>query len=746
MKVFHKLLCLSCVFLLMFTGISSAKVPSMKELISQLVATDDQIRNNAEATILGLGDEAIPALADVLYHPETHTHILRGNVARMLGRIADANTLPALIYAATNDQDPFVRSSAVGSIEKVKVATPEAIVALRSCLLDKDPNTQLAAANALRALGRAASDATIDLLLLTGSSDAQLAWAGQRGAMTISPGIFPLKEDTIMQIVNRLPDLKWQSLAITVLSRNAGDLEPVKEIVLDPQASTMLRVPGLQVLAKAGVNDQQLLQQVINLVATGKEPFLIKVAVANFLQTVDLSAVSHLEAQAKEVISQNPLRQYLADGQIPMQVENYATHDRKNVFVQALVGFPVSLSVTNDTEITVVDEDGSAVYTEFEPITYWDQEQTLARSAVVTFYPELNALQRSVYFVATTQAKSNLAKPETVDTAGRIRVSVPQHGFNVISDIEFALPDGWLQQIIVAADGTGHYTTMQAAVDAVPDNNDERILIYVKNGVYHEKLIFPADKSAISLFGEDKFEAVLQFNEVPTVRHSPEDIFNTYGSASTIVLSDDFTAENITFHNSSGPGTGQALVINVQGDRSIFTNARFVSNQDTIFLNTTGRAYFYNNYIEGDVDFIYGPATAVFENCDIVNNRKTGGYVTAASTPEEQEFGFVFINSRIIGDVNQGSVWLGRPWRPFAHVAFINCYMSEVVQRTGWHNWGNAANEATARYEEYQSYGPGANPNGRITWSRQLTDAEATSYTLENILKGDDNWLPMVKK
>jgi len=157
------------------------------------------------------------------------------------------------------------------------------------------------------------------------------------------------------------------------------------------------------------------------------------------------------------------------------------------------------------------------------------------------------------------------------------------------------------------------------------------------------------------------------------------------------------------------------------------------------------------------VDFIYGSATAVFERCEI--HSRNGGHVTAASTPKDHPFGFVFFNCKLSGD---DIAWkptpehpstepvkppnrmadLGRPWRPYAAVAYINCEMGDHIKPEGWNNWRNPENEKTARYAEYKSTGPGANPTKRVPWSKQLTDDEAAGITADAVLGGDDDWHP----
>jgi pectinesterase len=212
----------------------------------------------------------------------------------------------------------------------------------------------------------------------------------------------------------------------------------------------------------------------------------------------------------------------------------------------------------------------------------------------------------------------------------------------------------------------------------------------------------------------------------------------TFITASTVIAADDFCAENIAFENSFGLGS-QALAARIVGDRSVFKHCRFLGWQDTVLINA-GRHYFNECYIDGHVDFIFGAATAFFEKCRIHCRAK--GYITAASTPEEQPFGFVFSNCTITGEPGSRKSYLGRPWRPFASVTFLNTEMTDTIEPAGWNNWRDPAREKTARYAEYKNTGPGANLKTRAGWSKQLTDDEAKAYSVENVLRGQDGWSP----
>ncbi|WP_306416966.1 pectinesterase family protein [Fulvivirga maritima] len=206
------------------------------------------------------------------------------------------------------------------------------------------------------------------------------------------------------------------------------------------------------------------------------------------------------------------------------------------------------------------------------------------------------------------------------------------------------------------------------------------------------------------------------------------------------MFGDGFMARNITFENSSGP-VGQAVAVRVDGDKVIFDNCRFLGFQDTLYPHgENSRQYYKNCYIEGTTDFIFGWSTVVFEGCEIFT-KEGGSYITAASTLEDSEYGFVFIDCKLTGSAPDQSIYLGRPWRPFAQTVFINCDMGKHIKPEGWHNWNKPDAEQTTFYAEYQSKGPGAEGT-RVSWSHQLSEDQVEKYTLEKIFK---DWDPNEK-
>lgn len=288
--------------------------------------------------------------------------------------------------------------------------------------------------------------------------------------------------------------------------------------------------------------------------------------------------------------------------------------------------------------------------------------------------------------------------------------------------------------LVVAQDGSGDYCTIQEAINAVPDFRKQATRILVRNGIYREKLVIPDTKISISLIGENRYKTIISYNNFASKKSIFGDEIGTSGSASVYVCPDEFTAENITFENAAGP-VGQAVAIIVRSDRARFINCRFIGFQDTLYTHKAGSKQHYKNcYIEGTVDFIFGASTAFFEECEIFC--KKSGYITAASTPEEQPYGYVFYRCVIEGEM-PGSHYLGRPWRPYAHVAFIECDLGNTIRSEGWHNWGRTSNEETAKYAEYSNRSQEATVTKRVEWSIQFTNEEAREYTMEKVL-GED--------
>jgi len=298
------------------------------------------------------------------------------------------------------------------------------------------------------------------------------------------------------------------------------------------------------------------------------------------------------------------------------------------------------------------------------------------------------------------------------------------------------------KQITVAQNGTSDFKTIQEAINSVPLFNTEHIVIYIKKGIYHEKIIVPASVSNISIIGEDKDATIItnddyagKFMHADTTINKTK--FGTSNSYTLCIHGNDVTLENLTVKNAAGK-VGQAVALDVDGDRFIAKNCNLLGNQDTLLTaNEHSRQYYLDCLIEGTTDFIFGGATAVFKACTL--RSLANSYITAASTSQQQKFGYVFFDCKLVANEETKMVYLGRPWRPYANVIFIGCEVGKHIRPEGWHNWGKTENESTAFYGEYGNKGEGAQTTSRVKWSKQLTQEEAAKYTMDNIFQ---EWKP----
>jgi pectinesterase len=303
---------------------------------------------------------------------------------------------------------------------------------------------------------------------------------------------------------------------------------------------------------------------------------------------------------------------------------------------------------------------------------------------------------------------------------------------------------------VVAADGSGDYKTVQAAFDAIPENYTGTWTVFVKNGTYKEKISLTALKSNVVLEGENRDKTILVYDDY-SGRVVNGVTLGTSTCQTVAIDASDFLAKNITFQNTST--AAQAVALRIQGDRHAYYNCKLLGYQDTYYTwggSGVGRVYMKNCYIEGSVDFIFGRDVVVFDRCSININRN-GGTLTAASTDATTLFGYVFLNCKItaneIGFDNNPitSFVLGRPWQNAPRTVFIKCEEPATLSPAGWSTW----NVTPAVYAEYKCFGPGSDTKQRLaSISRQLTDQEAATYTVANILSKNTSpafsydWMP----
>lgn len=286
--------------------------------------------------------------------------------------------------------------------------------------------------------------------------------------------------------------------------------------------------------------------------------------------------------------------------------------------------------------------------------------------------------------------------------------------------------------IVVAADGSGDVKTVSEAIAKVPENNKKRFVIIIKSGIYDEQIRIPANKPFISLIGEDAKTTKLQFNISNKVAGSTSAAYAFY------VGGHDFIAENLTFENTFGQGS-QAVAVVAEADRIVFKKSRFIGWQDTLYAKG-GRQFYQDCYIEGAVDFIFGQASAVFENCVI--HSKGDGYIAAPMRFSDKEVsGYVFYKSKLTAENIQKGVYLGRPWRDYGRTVYLETEMGEHIKPEGWHHW-EPQREKTAYFAEFKSSGKGGDISKRVAWEHQLNESDAQQFLPQNFLKGKDGWNP----
>jgi pectinesterase len=320
--------------------------------------------------------------------------------------------------------------------------------------------------------------------------------------------------------------------------------------------------------------------------------------------------------------------------------------------------------------------------------------------------------------------------------------------------------------IHIANDGTGDFKSIGEALRSLPTDYTGEQVLYIHKGFYEEQIAVTVPH--VTFIGEDAENTILSYGLYARMSMEGGMKRGTFRTYSCLIDTHDFTARNLTFENSAGIGTdvGQALALYADGDRLFFENCRFLGNQDTLFTGPlppkeiepngfigpkqhspriNGRHYYKNCYLEGDIDFIFGSATAYFEGCTFFSKytgMKISSYVTAASTPKGQEFGYVMANCRFESNCPPDNAYLGRPWREYGKTVLINCYMDDHICKEGWHDWNKEAAHKHTYYGEYGSYGPGAVMEKRPDWIHRLTKADLKRFTKEAVLSGPDGWNP----
>lgn len=310
--------------------------------------------------------------------------------------------------------------------------------------------------------------------------------------------------------------------------------------------------------------------------------------------------------------------------------------------------------------------------------------------------------------------------------------------------------------ITVSKTGTGDFRTIQSAIDSIESTPET---IFIKNGIYKECVEITKDN--ITIIGESSTETIITEGFYANEIMEDGSKKGTFRSYTFFVHANHFQAFNLTIENSSGFGkkVGQAIAVYAEGDMITFKNCRMLGHQDTLFTGPLpfkekqaggfvgptefapripGRQLYEDCYIAGEIDFIFGSATAYFKNCTLFalnRNEEINSFYTAPSTYEDQKYGYVFENCNFTGNCPDRTVCLSRPWRIHAKVVLIKCHLSGQITEYGFHDWNKPESHETVFYAEYQCDGKGYTPEKRSSFVRQLTDKEASEYTLKNVFQ-----------
>ena len=321
---------------------------------------------------------------------------------------------------------------------------------------------------------------------------------------------------------------------------------------------------------------------------------------------------------------------------------------------------------------------------------------------------------------------------------------------------------------IVAKDGSGDFTSIQQAIDAIPAGGRTPTILLIRMNEYQERVV--VDKDNVRIIGEARDRTVITAKGCALDKDENGNDRGTFLSATFIVMGNNVEVENLTIRNDAGDGrdVGQAVAVYAAGDRGVWRNVRMIAHQDTLFCGplmqkvinfyggrrgraevvefvgdcppTQSRQYFEYCFIQGDVDFIFGPYRCWFERCTLFMNKR-GGMYTAANTPEIQPYGLVFHQCRLTGECEEGQGFLGRPWRRFSRTVFLDCDMDEHVAPQGFADWDDIK-VVTERYAEYGTTGVRADQSPRHPSQKRMNAEEAACYTIPDVIGGPDGWRP----
>ena len=330
-----------------------------------------------------------------------------------------------------------------------------------------------------------------------------------------------------------------------------------------------------------------------------------------------------------------------------------------------------------------------------------------------------------------------------------------------------------MQKILHVSDNPEHFSSIGSALAQIPANNTTPVIIEIAPGIYHEKLTINKPYITLRGMGESSAHTVISYDDYALDLMEDGSKRGTFRTYTLFIDTHDVTLQHLTIENASGDSAthGQAIALYADGDRLMIDSCRLLGHQDTLFTGPlpekerqpggfigpkqfapriNGRQYYKNCYICGDIDFIFGSATAYFEGCTIASLGP--GYVTAASTPEGQEYGYVFHDCRFAAEgCPQHAAYIGRPWRDYARVVLMDCAIGAHIHPAGFHDWGKEHAHGTVLFAEYHSYPQDADCGcadscrpfaQRADFVDTLDGAQAAHFSRELVLAGDDGWLP----
>ncbi|XP_018817989.1 pectinesterase-like [Juglans regia] len=306
--------------------------------------------------------------------------------------------------------------------------------------------------------------------------------------------------------------------------------------------------------------------------------------------------------------------------------------------------------------------------------------------------------------------------------------------------------NGTKYDLVVAKDGTGNFTTIGEAVAAAPNSSTTRFVIYIKAGAYFENVEVERNKTNLMFIGDGIGKTIVKASR------NVVDGWTTFRSATVAVVGNGFIAKGITFENSAGPSKHQAVALRSGADLSAFYKCSFVAYQDTLYVHSL-RQFYRDCDIYGTIDFIFGNAAVVLQNCNLYarkpNENQRNIFTAQGREDPNQNTGISILNCKVTAASDLIPVkasfktYLGRPWKEYSRTVFLTSSIDDLVDPAGWLEWNGTFALSTLYYGEYMNRGPGSNTSARVTWPGYRvinSSAEASQFTVGALIQGNE-WL-----